>query len=75
MPGPFVIARDPRGSLVQLRKSDGECVGCIEVGLFEIVRSLILTDERAAPDATRDSGQHRASSRKNCSAGRRQRHE
>ena len=44
MPGPFVIVRDARGSLVHVRKADGECVGCIEVGLFEIVRSLILAD-------------------------------
>ena len=47
MPGPFVIVRDSRGSLVHVRKSDGECVGCIEVGLFEIVR-MVLTEEAAA---------------------------
>lgn len=51
MPGPFVIERDARGSLVHVRKTDGECVGCIEVGLYEIVRSLILaeTKETTAP--------------------------
>ena len=40
--GGFVIARDGRGSLVHVRKGGGECVGCIEVGLYEIVRGLIL---------------------------------
>lgn len=36
------IARDPRGSLVHVRsRQSGECVGCIEVGLYEIVRALI----------------------------------
>ena len=47
MPGPFVIMRDPRGSLVHVRKSDGECVGCIEVGLYEIVRAAILAEGKA----------------------------
>lgn len=42
---PFVIVRDNRGSLVHVRrKDDGECVGCIEVGLFEIVRSIVLAE-------------------------------
>jgi len=38
--------RDPRGSLVHVRKRDGECVGCVEVGLFEIVKALVLDEER-----------------------------
>ena len=42
----FVIVRDARGSLVHVRKNDGECVGCIEVGLYEIVRTLVLEEER-----------------------------
>ena len=42
----FVIVRDARGSLVHVRKQDGECVGCIEVGLYEIVRALVLDEER-----------------------------
>jgi len=42
----FVIVRDPRGSLVHVRKGDGECVGCIELGLYEIVRSLILAETK-----------------------------
>ena len=46
MPGPFVIVRDPRGSLVHVRRrDDGGCVGCVEVGLYEIVRSLILAEK------------------------------
>jgi hypothetical protein len=32
--------------LVHVRKADGECVGCIEVGLFEIVKALVLDEER-----------------------------
>ena len=48
MPGIFVIVRDVRGSLVHVRRrDDGECVGCIEVGLYEIVRSAILADANA----------------------------
>ena len=47
MPGPFVIVRDPRGSLVHVRTArDGECVGCIEVGLYEIVRRLIIEETK-----------------------------
>jgi hypothetical protein len=42
----FLISRDARGSLVHVRKADGECVGCIEVGLFEIVKALVLEEER-----------------------------
>ena len=41
-----MIVRDPRGSLVHVRKADGECVGCIEAGLYEIVRSLILAETK-----------------------------
>ena len=44
-----MIARDARGSLVHVRRrSDGECVGCIEVGLYEIVRALVLEEPAAA---------------------------
>ncbi|MDP9236370.1 MAG: hypothetical protein M3P30_03060 [Chloroflexota bacterium] len=42
----FVIVRDPRGSLVHVRTRDGECVGCIEVGLYEIVRTLVLAETK-----------------------------
>ena len=42
MSGPFVIVRDARGSLVHVRRrDDGECIGCIEAGLFEIVRAIV----------------------------------
>ena len=45
MPGPFVIVRDARGSLVHVRRrDDGECVGRIEVGLYEIVRALLIAE-------------------------------
>ena len=48
MPGPFVIIRDARGSLVHVRRRDaGTCVGCIEVGLYEIVRAAILAEGKA----------------------------
>jgi hypothetical protein len=47
MPGVFVIAGDARGSLVHVRRrDDGECVGCIEVGLYEVLRGLILAETR-----------------------------
>ena len=43
----FVISRDARGSLVHVRRSDdGECIGCIEAGLFEIVRALFAEEGR-----------------------------
>jgi hypothetical protein len=38
----FTITRDARGSLVHVRRrGDGECVGCIEAGLYDVLRSLI----------------------------------
>jgi len=46
VPGPFVIVRDARGSLVHIRTGDGECLGCVEVGLFEMIRALVLDEER-----------------------------
>jgi hypothetical protein len=49
-----VIVRDARGSLVHVRRRDnGECVGCIEVGLFEIVRALLLAEQAEAEDIRR----------------------
>ena len=48
LPHPSVV-RDPRGSLVHVRrKDDRQCLGCIEVGLYEIVRSLILAETTKA---------------------------
>ena len=55
MPGPFVIVRDARGSLVHIRwRDDGTCVGCIEVGLYEIVRALVAdrSGDRRLPNST-----------------------
>ena len=37
----FRIVRDARGALVHVRTETGECIGCIEVGLYEIVRTVI----------------------------------
>jgi hypothetical protein len=46
--------RDPRGSLVHVRRRDtGECVGCIEAGLFEIVRSVLAAERARGPDLVR----------------------
>ncbi len=43
----LVLVRDARGSLVHVRKrSDGECLGCLETGLFELVKALVLDEER-----------------------------
>ena len=48
MPEPFVIVRDARGSLVHVRRRDGGgCVGCIEVGLYEVLRALIAEEIRS----------------------------
>jgi hypothetical protein len=40
--------KDARGALVHVRTDGGACVGCIEVGLFEIVRMVIEEEARAA---------------------------
>jgi hypothetical protein len=37
--------KDARGAQVHVRRADtGECVGCIEAGLYEIVRALIVEE-------------------------------
>jgi hypothetical protein len=37
--------RDPRGSQVHVRdRRTGECLGCVEAGLFEVVRLLVLDE-------------------------------
>lgn len=47
-PAPFEIVRDGRGSLIHVRrKDDSECIGCIEVGLFEVVRLIVLHEKAA----------------------------
>ncbi|MBI5284960.1 MAG: hypothetical protein HY874_07685 [Chloroflexi bacterium] len=48
MPGIFVIARDPRGSLIHVRhRETNECLGCVEVGLYEVLRALIVDEVRS----------------------------
>jgi hypothetical protein len=38
----FVIRKDSRGAQVHVvRRDTGECIGCVESGLFEIVRAVI----------------------------------
>jgi hypothetical protein len=60
----FVIVRDARGSLVHVRRrSDGECVGCIEAGLFEIVRALVLEEPAAAASQREESARPPLSNR------------
>jgi hypothetical protein len=63
MPGIFVIDRDARGSLVHIRgRDDGECIGCIEAGLFEVVRALVLEERAAAAPTGEESRGHRCRS-------------
>jgi hypothetical protein len=39
----LVLVRDVRGSLVHVRhQKTGECLGCVEAGLFELLKDLIL---------------------------------
>lgn len=54
----FVIVRDARDALVHVRDArTGECVGCIEVGLFEIIRTLIVEEAQTpARGGRRDGG-------------------
>jgi len=41
----FQIRRDARDALVHVRDArTGECVGCIEAGLYEVVRALIVEE-------------------------------
>jgi hypothetical protein len=48
MTADLVLARDARAALVHVRsRQTGECLGCIEVGLFEILRDLILAEASA----------------------------
>jgi hypothetical protein len=43
----FELVRDARGSQMHIRdRRSGECLGCVEVGLFELVRMLIIDEER-----------------------------
>lgn len=38
---------DVADGIVHIRKPDGECVGCVERAIFEIVRQLILEEQKA----------------------------
>ena len=46
MPEPeLTLVRDARASLVHVRdKRTGQCRGCVEAGLFELLRILILAE-------------------------------
>jgi hypothetical protein len=47
-PEDVVLERDRRGSLVHVRvRGTGECLGCVEVGLFDLLRQLILAEATA----------------------------
>jgi hypothetical protein len=51
----LVLERDIRGSLVHVRnRATGECVGCVEAGLFEVLRELVLGEARFKESSTRD---------------------
>jgi hypothetical protein len=51
----LVLERDIRGSLVHVRRRQtGECVGCIEAGLFEVVRQLVFAEARFTESFTMD---------------------
>jgi hypothetical protein len=44
----FDLERDRRGSVVHVRdRQTRECIGCVEVGLFEILRLLVLAEHDA----------------------------
>ena len=45
----FVTVRDAHGSLVHIGTRGGECVGCIEAGLFEVLRALVLEETSETP--------------------------
>ena len=43
--GSFALVRDPRGSQVHVRdRRSGECLRCVEAGLFEVLRLLVLDE-------------------------------
>ena len=47
MPEPdLILVRDTRGSLVHIRdRKTGQCHGCVEAGLFELLKILILSEK------------------------------
>ncbi len=49
VPPDFALERDARGAVVHVRnRLSGECLGCIEVGLFEVIRALILEERKTS---------------------------
>ncbi len=41
------LERDARGAVVHVRnRLSGECLGCVEAGLFEVLRALILSEPK-----------------------------
>jgi hypothetical protein len=49
----FRISRDARGALVHVRTQSGECVGCIELALYEIVREVVQAETVGAMEGWR----------------------
>ena len=49
VPPDLALERDARGAVVHVRnRRSGECLGCIEVGLFEVLRALILSESKTS---------------------------
>jgi hypothetical protein len=60
-PGPvpdLMLVWDARGSLIHVRnRKTNDCLGCIEVGLFELLKTLILAEpRRETPKRISDDG-------------------
>ena len=64
MPGLiFELVRDARGSVVHVRhRQNGECIGCIEAGLFEIVAALVVEGQAATAGVMREDTDRRCRS-------------
>jgi hypothetical protein len=47
LPDDLALECDSRGSLVHVRvRSTGECLGCVEVGLFALLKQLVLAETK-----------------------------
>jgi hypothetical protein len=66
--GTYRIVRDARGALVHVRTESGECIGCIEVGLFEVIRMVIEHEQRRR--CTKEGISRNAAGTGRCEAGR-----
>lgn len=44
----LVLVRDARGSLVHVKDARGRCLGCVEAGLFELLRTAVLAEQAKA---------------------------